>query len=219
MAADMEEVAQTEQTQPSVATQGEGETEETSVDADMLIKHPLQNQWTLWFFKPDRAKGWEENLREVICFDTIEDFWSTHNHIKSASELSAGCDYSLFKAGIKPMWEDPRNKNGGRWLINLDKKQRSSELDNYWLEVILCLIGEAFEESSEDICGAVVNIRPKGDKLSIWTADCTNRDGIMKIGQKLKESLGITTRGSIVYEAHNDSMKKSGSVAKFRYTV
>ena len=84
---------------------------------------------------------------------------------------------------------------------------------------ILCLIGEAFEEYSDDICGAVVNIRPKGDKLSIWTADCSNRDGILKIGQKLKERLGITAKGSIVYEAHNDSMKKSGSVAKFRYTV
>jgi len=65
--------------------------------------------------------------------------FSTHNHIKSASELSAGCDYSLFKAGIKPMWEDPRNNNGGRWLISLDKKQRSSELDNYWLEVVSCI--------------------------------------------------------------------------------
>lgn len=53
-------------------------TEETvgGVDADMLIKHPLQNQWTLWFYKPDRQKDWAENQREVINFDTIEDFWS-----------------------------------------------------------------------------------------------------------------------------------------------
>lgn len=72
----------------------------------------------------------------IIPYDYL---FSTHNHIKSASELSAGCDYSLFKAGIKPMWEDPRNNNGGRWLISLDKKQRSSELDNYWLEVVSCI--------------------------------------------------------------------------------
>ncbi len=84
---------------------------------------------------------------------------------------------------------------------------------------MLCLIGEAFEDCSEDICGAVVNIRPKGDKLSVWTADSTNRDGIMKIGQKLKERLGITAKGSIVYEVHNDSIKKVGSVAKFRYNL
>lgn len=81
------------------------------------------------------------------------------------------------------------------------------------------MIGEAFDESSDDVCGAVVNIRQKGDKLSVWTSDATNKDGILKIGHKLKERLGITAKGSIVYEAHTDSMKKSGSVAKYRFTV
>jgi len=215
------EDTQTEQSQPTASevTQNEVDCGDSDVNTEMMIKHPLQNQWTLWFFKPDRAKGWEENQREVICFQTVEDFWSTHNHIKSASELSAGCDYSLFKSGIKPMWEDPRNNEGGRWLISLDKKQRTSDLDSYWLEVILCLIGEAFDEHSDDVCGAVVNIRPKGDKLSIWTANCKNKDGILKIGHKLKERLGIQPKSTIVYESHKDSMNKSGSVAKFRFTV
>ena len=45
-------------------------------------------------------------------------------------------DYSLFKKGIQPMWEDSANKQGGRWLINLDKKQRSADLDKYWLEIV-----------------------------------------------------------------------------------
>ena len=40
------------------------------------------------------------------------------------------------------MWEDRANSRGGRWLINLDKKQRVSCLDAFWLEVMLCLIGE-----------------------------------------------------------------------------
>ena len=84
---------------------------------------------------------------------------------------------------------------------------------------ILCLIGEAFDEHSDDVCGAVVNIRPKGDKLSIWTANSKNKDGILKIGLKLKERLGIQPKSTIVYESHNDSMNKSGSVAKFRFTV
>ncbi len=65
----------------------------------------------------------------------MEDFWGLYNHIELASRLASGCDYSLFKEGIKPMWEDERNRRGGRWLINLDKKQRNSCLDNFWLEV------------------------------------------------------------------------------------
>jgi translation initiation factor 4E len=58
------------------------------------------------------------------------------NHIKPASELKPGTDYSLFKKGIRPMWEDVANKNGGRWLVSLEKKQRGPELNNCWLEVV-----------------------------------------------------------------------------------
>jgi translation initiation factor 4E len=53
-----------------------------------------------------------------------------------ASELRQGCDYSLFKKGILPMWEDDSNKRGGRWLINLAKNQRGNDLDKYWLEIV-----------------------------------------------------------------------------------
>ena len=37
------------------------------------------------------------------------------------------------------MWEDKKNKEGGRWLVNTDKKIRQSDLDRCWLETV-CLI-------------------------------------------------------------------------------
>lgn len=57
-----------------------------------------------------------------------------------ASELRQGCDYSLFKHGIRPMWEDEANKRGGRWAINLDKKQRTNDLDRFWLDTVSVFI-------------------------------------------------------------------------------
>ena len=33
------------------------------------------------------------------------------------------------------MWEDGRNKHGGRWLINSGRNQRP-ELDRIWLETV-----------------------------------------------------------------------------------
>merc|ERR1712001_45636 len=161
---------------------------------DLLIKHPLQNSWTLWFFKPDkvdRNKKWNDNQCPIITFNTVEDFWALYNHIELASRLAAGCDYSLFKEGVKPMWEDERNKKGGRWLINLDKKQRASCLDNFWLEVMLCLIGESFDGESVIVNGAVVNVRNRGDKISMWLCETKPQESILKIGQTLKRRLGI----------------------------
>ena len=40
------------------------------------------------------------------------------------------------------MWEDPQNRCGGRWLVNLSKTQRMQELDRLWLETVsIFLIG------------------------------------------------------------------------------
>jgi len=47
---------------------------------------------------------------------------------------------------------------------------------------MLCLIGEAFDGETEEICGAVMNVRMKGDKIAVWTRDATNVDSNMKIG-------------------------------------
>ena len=58
-------------------------------------------------------------------------------------------------------------------------------MNNWFLPLsfqLLCLIGEAFEDHSGDICGAVVNIRNKGDKLGLWTHDSTNTEANRKIG-------------------------------------
>jgi len=195
------------------------ENSDHELSPDLLIKHPLQNSWTLWFFKNDKTKSWEANQREIITFSTVEDFWALYNHIELASRLAAGCDYSLFKEGIKPMWEDDRNRKGGRWLINLEKKHRSSALDNFWLEVVLCLIGETFESESVLVNGAVVNVRAKGDKLAMWLCETKPQDSIVKIGQTLKHRMGIDDKTIIGYEVHDDTMKKQGSMAKIRYTI
>ena len=34
------------------------------------------------------------------------------------------------------MWEDTRNKKGGRWLLNWDKKDRRDCADPYWEEAV-----------------------------------------------------------------------------------
>ncbi|XP_034511581.1 eukaryotic translation initiation factor 4E type 1B [Ailuropoda melanoleuca] len=184
-----------------------------------LELHPLLNRWALWFFKNDRSRAWQDNLHLVTKFDTVEDFWAMYSHIQLASKLSSGCDYALFKDGIEPMWEDSRNKRGGRWLVSLAKQQRHSELDRLWLETLLCLIGESFEEHSPEVCGAVINIRTKGDKIAVWTREAENQAGVLHIGQVYKERLGLSTKIVIGYQAHADTATKSNSLAKNKFVV
>ncbi|TNM99974.1 hypothetical protein fugu_013007 [Takifugu bimaculatus] len=227
-------------------TETEDQQAESQVAAgsDSSIKHPLQNRWALWYFKNDKSKSWTENLRLISKFDTVEDFWangfpkpglyvlevrfsSFRAHLKAyctttysnQASLASAADYCLFKDGIKPMWEDDRNKLGGRWLMTLNKQQRHNDLDRFWMETLLCLVGESFDEASDDVCGAVVNVRPKGDKIAIWTSNCQNREAIMTIGQLYKERLNIPIKAMLGYQSHDDTSSKSGSTTKNMYSI
>ncbi|XP_016933588.1 eukaryotic translation initiation factor 4E1 [Drosophila suzukii] len=183
---------------------------------DMRLKHPLENTWTLWYLENDRTKSWEDMQNEITSFDMVEDFWSLYNHIKPPSEIRIGSDYSLFKKGIQPMWEDDANKYGGRWVINMGRGSKL-ELDKLWLDVLLILIGEAFEHT-EEVCGAVINLRGKSNKISIWTANGHNELAVMEIGLKLRDLLVLPPH-QLQYQLHKDSMSKQGSVVKAVYCV
>ena len=50
------------------------------------------------------------------------------------------------------------------------------------IQQLLAMIGEGFGEYSDEICGAVVNIRGKGDKLALWTKHCNDGEATLNIG-------------------------------------
>jgi len=76
-------------------------------------------------------------------------FLSTIDGIKQPSQIDVGADYYLFRDGIKPEWEDPKNAHGGKWDIELDRKKRDAnrcdyEINKLWEDVMMLAIGEQF---------------------------------------------------------------------------
>lgn len=47
----------------------------SKVTPEGVVKHPLQNTWTLWYLEVDRNKNWQDMQNEITSFDTVEDFW------------------------------------------------------------------------------------------------------------------------------------------------
>uniref|UniRef100_A0A7E4UQX0 eIF-4F 25 kDa subunit n=1 Tax=Panagrellus redivivus TaxID=6233 RepID=A0A7E4UQX0_PANRE len=179
-------------------------------------KHYLHSKWVLWFLKGDRQRSWEECLKKVAVLETVEDFWGLYNNIQPASGLTWGSDYYLFREGIKPMWEDPSNIKGGRWLTIIERTKRAERLDVCWLELMMALIGEQFTQVEDDICGAVVNVRQKGDKVALWTRDGTNDDTNITIGHTMRDKLSMSDSESLRYEIHKDASTRTSSIVKPR---
>jgi len=190
-----------------------------AVPPQIEAKHPLQNKWKLWYYKNDRTKSWNDNLRPVTTFSTVEDFWSIYNHIQTSSKLHVGCDYNLFKDGIDPKWEDPQNKQGGKWQYQLQKTMRQTDLDRLWLETLMLMIGEGFGDDSEIVNGAVVQVRGKQDKSAIWLSESNDVDAVQRVGQTFKARLNLPKKISLQFFTHLDTMSKSGSVQRSRMTL
>ena len=192
----------------------------TAVTLDeTYVKHPLNNSWSLWFFKTGKSANWADNLKYIADVGAVEDFWGLYNHVQPVVGLPVGCDYSFFKKGIQPMWEDKQNVQGGRWLLQTNKAVRDKFLDSFWLEILLLLVGEGFGDDSDDVCGAVVQLRGKGDKLAIWTRDCTKKESILRIGRIMRSTLNMPSDFSIGYQSHRETSMRTGSVSKNMYTL
>jgi translation initiation factor 4E len=124
-------------------------------------------------------------------FGTAEDFWCMHHYCFPPSKLE-NVDYSLFKHGVTPAWEDPAFKNGGRWVIKLEKVKAQS-LDDLWLSLSLALIGEAFMDvGGELVCGAIVSVRSRASKIALWLSAAKDEKKIYAIGHQYRKVLSST---------------------------
>jgi translation initiation factor 4E len=120
------------------------------------------------------------------------------------SKLPNGSNYRLFKDGVEPKWEDPSNKQGGSWTVNLPKKMHE-QLDDMWLNLILACIGDTLG-NGEMVCGIIVSIRKKEDRLAIWTESAKDKDEIMNIGYDFKSSCELDGV-KLEFKTHADMMK------------
>jgi translation initiation factor 4E len=59
-----------------------------------------------------------------------------YRFLKLPSQIPAGANYHLFKKGIKPAWEDPHNKKGGKWTFSQNKTKRDMDLNEIWLNTV-----------------------------------------------------------------------------------
>ena len=75
----------------------------------------------------------------ILVVDRAWALCSLYNNIVTPARLVSGSDFSLFKAGIEPKWEDAANQYGGKWTFLLPKGTSKNQLDQYWLNLVRSL--------------------------------------------------------------------------------
>jgi len=179
-------------------------------------EHRLQSTYCLWYSrKPGKSmahhQSFDQNLRLVGQFASIEQFWKLYSHLQRPGEIQPQFDFHLFKQGIKPMWEDEANRYGGKWIVRLRKGLSS----RCWENVVLAMLGEQFMVGDE-ICGTVVSIRNHEDIISIWNRSANDNAITNRIRDTFRRVLNLPGGTVIEYKAHNDSIKYVKDHSSFR---
>ena len=95
--------------------------------------------------------------------------------------------FSIFKKGIRPEWEDTANRTGGE--LTCRKSFQPEQLDVFWENLVLALIGETIDEGDE-ICGCRVvdksAAKGKGPSRCMYKLELWLRTGNAEVADKLR---------------------------------
>ncbi|RWW10648.1 hypothetical protein GW17_00025797 [Ensete ventricosum] len=152
--------------------------------------HRLERKWTFWFdnqSKPKQGAAWGTALRKVYTFDTVEEFWWYDTPDGRSVPPDLYYDLWCFRGFIVRLASSSRYLELQVFHIIVSKVcitdgygpyRVIAILSNFcyafnWILQLMALIGEQFEES-EEICGIVVSVRQRQDKLALWTKAASN---------------------------------------------
>jgi len=122
-------------------------------------EYPLQDTWSfkyrkvINYKKGQTVENWIDTFKLIYNISDAIIFWQVYNNLTWEKTV-----YSLFKKGIEPMWEDPKNKNG--FSLHYYAKDRQ-----FLALTILALIGGTMPDY-ESVNGMTFDT--KRSKISIW---------------------------------------------------
>ena len=141
---------------------------ETIEESDTIEKEKvlLKRTWSFWenYDLKDKKekKDYSKLLKEIYTFNDIISFWQFWNKYPGSNTKNIFFNgenikfffkeklriiaMNLFESGIRPEWEDSKNKKGKvltqEYLIETGLEQFLTEIAEIWIKLICYLIGE-----------------------------------------------------------------------------
>jgi hypothetical protein len=141
----------------------------------MAGPNELAVPWAFWAVGVERSAY---DVNPLPSFSTVEDFWGWWDLIPSVTRMRYGT-IALFKNGIKPAWEDKRNKTRIRLT------PQDAEREPLWEFLVLKAIGGTLEADLQDVVsGLCFIVSPRATNIEIWYG--TDQPSLDKLQELLR---------------------------------
>ena len=153
-----------------------------TMQADLIpassTSHSLIGKWNVYYHLP-HDKKWDLSSYRLIMgnIDTVEEVIALNSAIPE--NVVKYCMLFAMRDGITPMWEDPKNRNGGCFSFKVINKQVFS----VWKSLFCAICGETlFHNRAYHSLVNGITISPKKNFciIKVWLLNCSVQDpGLM----------------------------------------
>lgn len=129
----------------------------------------LKCRWNLWAHLPQDPDWTVKSYKKICQFKTIEESIGITESLPP--DLIKNCMLFIMRDGITPMWEDPKNRNGGCFSYKVSNKN----VFEVWRDLTYVLIGESISSNNSfvnSVTGITVSPKKNFCIIKIWTTNC-----------------------------------------------
>jgi translation initiation factor 4E len=194
-------------------------TDSTEENDEMLKRDlPLRYTWAIWeqiMQSNDKAAAYSDATHQVASFSTVQAFWKLWNHMPQPSELLEqkrmvreqpdGLHVidaiMIFRENIRPEWEDKVNATGGHFQFQLRPNTGGGQVDEYWNNLVLGMIGATIEPANM-ITGLRLVDKLSGPRaanvirLEVWFSNFDDSESVKTLRKNVEKCMATRLDGS-----------------------
>ncbi|KAL0478552.1 hypothetical protein AKO1_008142 [Acrasis kona] len=180
---------------------------------------PLTHAWTVYYdegVKKDDGSSLDyfDQMERLGTVETVVDFlnlWKKNDFDRPYHQLSINFNLRVFKKGVKPIWEDSQNANGGKFSIQTTDRDGKDLRPGCWRAIALSVVNGLILNNKEyDITGVVFSSRPRVDSIQIWNGCNLNSKRLRDITSHLRSvCLQHFKEVNVQYEAYRPVLSSS----------
>jgi hypothetical protein len=150
----------------------------------------LSDKWTLWAHLPHDTDWSIKSYKEIFTVSTVEETIAITETLPPI--LVQNCMLFWMREGIKPTWEDPKNRAGGCFSYKVINKT----VYDSWKELTYFTLGNTLSKQAsfvDKVTGFTISPKKNFCIIKIWMADCANQNPAI-VTNEIK---GIVSQGCI----------------------
>ena len=145
----------------------------TASKTESIAFHKLRCKWNLWAHLPQDPDWTVKSYKNIFQFRTVEEAIGITESLPEA--LVKNCMLFVMKDGITPMWEDPKNRNGGCFSYKVSNKN----VYEVWRDLTYALIGDIISSNStfvNSVTGITISPKKNFCIIKIWMTNCDHQN-------------------------------------------